>query len=99
MKLSSIIIVMLAFIMVGCANMGSLKAGHPDPVPVDCLGYLNSTALNRVYTVNLLEKRVYDSGRIDYRVGKGNPFHGQTWIRDNQVDRITCNGVDQEIKR
>lgn len=94
-----LILVVAALALAGCSSMGSLKAGHPVPVPVDCTGYLESSALNRTYEVPLIAKRVYESGLVTYRVGKGNPFHGQNWIKEYQVDYIKCDGVKWKVEK
>lgn len=91
MKLNKLVLAALVLGLTGCSSMGSLKMGHPEPTPVNCTAYMESSALNRTYTVPLIAKRVYPkSGKVMYRVGKGNPFHGQNWIYEHNVDYILC---------
>lgn len=97
--MKKLLLVVAALGLAGCSGMGSLKMGHPEPVAVDCTGYLESSALNRTYEIPLIAKRVYPSGLITYRVGKGNPFHGQNWIKEYQVDYIKCDNLMQKVKK
>ncbi len=93
MKKSKLVLAALILGLTGCSSVGDFltKDRHPPAVPVDCTGYLEMSALNRTYTVPLIEKREYEkSGKVMYRVGKGNPFHGQNWVYDHNLDYIKC---------
>lgn len=88
--MKKLILVVAALALAGCSSMGSLKAGHSEPV--QCLGIVEVSTLNREYTIQLQGKKVNKYGEVFYQTKGYSPFVGGTsWTREDAFSNIICN--------